>query len=112
MGELRVTITVARLLREFMLDVSCPRYGYDLMASTGFSSGRLYPNIQRLKRAGFLDEEIEAIDPQVAGRPPRKMYKLNAKGIAFAERELSTLSQQISIEAPRRAAGSRVVGEG
>ena len=54
--DFRITVAVARVLREFLVDVAKPRYGYDLMQSTGFPSGKLYPILARLQHAGGWSE--------------------------------------------------------
>ena len=93
-------MATARLLRAFLADVSRPRYGYDLMDETGFPSGKLYPILGRLTRAGWLAREREDIDPAVAGRPARFMYSLTGRGTEAARRELAVLSQQIAPSPP------------
>jgi PadR family transcriptional regulator, regulatory protein PadR len=50
-----VTVATARVLRAFLADASRPRYGYDLMRETGYASGKLYPILARLTRAGWLE---------------------------------------------------------
>lgn len=66
-SEVRLTLAVARVLREFLADASRPRYGYDLMQATGYPSGKLYPILARLQRAGWLGRAPEAVDPAQAG---------------------------------------------
>ena len=61
MADVRMTIAVARVLREFLADVGEPRYGYELMQSTEFPSGKLYPILARLQHAGWLCREREAL---------------------------------------------------
>jgi PadR family transcriptional regulator, regulatory protein PadR len=96
MAELRMTLTVARLLREFLTDPSQPRYGYDLMRATGFPSGKLYPALGKLVQAGLLVREKEQIDPSVEGRPARRIYRLSESGTETARYQLAVLSQQIT----------------
>jgi len=91
-----MTVATARLLRAFLADVSLPRYGYDLMQETGFASGKLYPILARLRNAGWLERELEDIDPAVAGRPARWMYHLTARGAEEGRYELAVLSEQLS----------------
>ena len=52
--EIRLTTTVARVLREFLETPSEPCYGFDLMRATGLASGTLYVILARLERAGWL----------------------------------------------------------
>src|SRR5215467_15332389 len=96
-SELRVTLAVAQLLAEFLADVSQPRYGYELMQATGFPSGKLYPIIGRLTRAGWLVREREDIDPAQEGRPARYLYRLTEHGSRSARSELSALRQKIAL---------------
>jgi PadR family transcriptional regulator len=97
MSELRVTLAVAQVLAEFLADASQPRYGYDLMRATGFASGKLYPIIGRLTRAGWLVREREDIDPAQEGRPARYLYRLTEHGTTMARHELAALQQKISL---------------
>lgn len=96
MSEVRMTLAVARVLREFLSDPAQPRYGYELMSCTKFPSGKLYPVLTRLVNAGWLVREREDIDAVKAGRPPRYFYRLTEEGAAGAERELSGLSEQLA----------------
>ncbi len=93
----RVTVAVARVLREFLVDVAKPRYGYDLMQSTGFPSGKLYPILARLQHAGWLVRSAEEIDPSQEGRPARSMYLLSEAGIETARQELAALQVQLAL---------------
>jgi len=101
MPEMRMTLTVARVLREFLTDPLQPRYGYDLMHATGFPSGKLYPVLGKLVKAGWLLREEEQIDPAREGRPARRIYRLSENGIECARNELAVLSQQITPPAGR-----------
>jgi DNA-binding PadR family transcriptional regulator len=96
-SELRVTLAVAQVLAEFLADASQPRYGYGLMQATGFPSGKLYPIIGRLTRAGWLSREREDIDPAQVGRPARYLYRLTEHGTRMARHELAALQQKIAL---------------
>lgn len=95
LGEVRITTSVARVLREFLEDPAESRYGFDLMRATGLASGSLYVILVRLKKARILESEQEDIDPVAAGRPARRMYRLTAEGAAFARVELAALSESL-----------------
>jgi PadR family transcriptional regulator PadR len=97
MGEVRVTVAVATVLRLFLEDRQRPRYGYELMQLTGFASGKLYPVLARLERAGWLVKERELIDPAVAGRPVRRLYRITGEGVQAASRELALLSAHLRL---------------
>jgi len=58
------------------------QHGYDLSEQTGLSSGTLYPILMRLSDRGMLESRWEP--SQHEGRPPRKLYRLNAEGLAYA----------------------------
>jgi PadR family transcriptional regulator, regulatory protein PadR len=93
---IRVTVATAQVLRAFLSEASRPRYGYDLMQETGFASGKLYPILARLTRAGWLDRKREDIDPAVEGRPARYLYCLTGLGAASAREELAALAEQFA----------------
>jgi DNA-binding PadR family transcriptional regulator len=92
---IRMTITVAAVLRIFLDDVTRPCYGYELMRATGYPSGKLYPVLARLERAGWLTKELEAIDPTTEGRPARRLYRISAEAVQVARSELAALSAQL-----------------
>ena len=85
---------MAHVLAVFLANASQPRYGYELMQVTGFPSGKLYPILGRLTRAGWLTREREDIDPAEEGRPPRYMYCLTEHGSRAARYELAALRQK------------------
>jgi PadR family transcriptional regulator PadR len=96
MQQVKMTLTVARILREFLTDPSQPRYGYDLMQATGFPSGKLYPALAKLVNAGLLLREKEQIDPAREGRPARYLYWLCEGRAEAARYQLAALSEQIA----------------
>jgi PadR family transcriptional regulator, regulatory protein PadR len=100
-SDVRITVAVARVLREFLADASQPRYGYDLMQATGYPSGKLYPILARLKGAGWLTRTPEQTDPAQAGRPARYLYGLTDDGAVRARQELAALSAQLSVSQRR-----------
>src|SRR4051812_21236995 len=91
-SELRLTTTVAKVLRVFLEDLEEPRYGFQLMRLAGLPSGTLYPILARLEAAGWIEGQRELIDPAVEGRPARRHYRLTAGGAIAARRELAALS--------------------
>jgi PadR family transcriptional regulator, regulatory protein PadR len=96
MHDVRLTLAVLHVLRQFVEDVSQPRYGYELMQATGYPSGKLYPILARLAGAGWLIRKPESVDPSEAGRPIRYTYTLTAGGAARARQLLATHSEQLS----------------
>jgi len=93
--EVRLTTTVARVLRQFLENPSEPCYGFDLMRSTGLASGTMYVILARLERAGWLTSEQEDIEPVVYGRPARRLYRLTPDGAQTARLELAALSEEL-----------------
>jgi PadR family transcriptional regulator PadR len=91
---MRVTIAVASVLRAFLDEPQQARYGYELMKQTGFPSGKLYPILDRLEKAGWLDRTREAIDPVAQGRPARVLYRMTPTGVRTGHIELAHLSEQ------------------
>jgi DNA-binding PadR family transcriptional regulator len=108
-SDVRITLAVARVLREFLTNASQPRHGYDLMQATGYPSGKLYPILGRLTGAGWLTRNPEEIDPSQAGRPARYLYRLTEDGAVRARQEIAVLTAQFSASPPRRL---RPQGEG
>jgi DNA-binding PadR family transcriptional regulator len=95
-SEPRITIAVARVLREFLCSSQSARYGYDLMQATGYPSGKLYPILGKLVAAGWLTREREDIDPAHARRPARFLYRLTEHGALASQRELASISEQLA----------------
>ncbi|HEY1177945.1 MAG TPA: helix-turn-helix transcriptional regulator [Phytomonospora sp.] len=91
--KVRVTAAVAKVLAAFLADPTVDRYGLDLMGDTGLPSGTLYPILVRLQRAEWVTAEWEDIDPEAAGRPARRYYRLTPDGLASARTELAALYQ-------------------
>jgi PadR family transcriptional regulator, regulatory protein PadR len=91
----QITVAAAKVLRAFLEDPAQPRYGYELMRVTGFPSGKLYPILAKLQAVGWLDREQEDIDPSVAGRPARRLYRLSREGTRVAREELAALSAEL-----------------
>lgn len=82
--NLRITDTVARVLRAFLENPDRGIYGFEIMQNCHISSGSLYPILIRLERAGWIALEVEDIDPRTEGRPPRKYYTLTPVGATAA----------------------------
>jgi DNA-binding PadR family transcriptional regulator len=91
----RITTTVARVLRRFLENPSEASYGFDLMRTTGLASGTLYVILARLEHAGWLTSEQEDIDPGALGRPARRLYRLTADGAQTAHLGLAELSEEL-----------------
>jgi len=71
-----------RLLAALLSQRAQWQHGYDLSEQTGLPSGTLYPILMRLSDRGMLESRWEPSPHQ--GRPPRKLYRLTAEGMAYA----------------------------
>lgn len=109
-GEIRVTVPVARVLRVFLNDPAEPRYGFDLMETTGLASGTLYPILVRLERAGWIVGAKEDIDPVAEGRPARKNFTLTGVGQQSARERLTALAAEFVAPKGRATQRSRLQG--
>jgi PadR family transcriptional regulator PadR len=73
------------LLRVLMDEPRKWHHGYELSKATQLLSGTLYPILMRLSGRGFLEHKW--VETQQAGRPPRHVYRLTAKGVAHAKEQ-------------------------
>jgi PadR family transcriptional regulator PadR len=71
-----------QVLAELVEDPARWRYGYELGLAVGLRSGSLYPILVRLSDRELLDARWEQDPP--AGRPPRHLYRLTARGVEYA----------------------------
>jgi PadR family transcriptional regulator, regulatory protein PadR len=65
--------------------------GSDILKQIGMLSGTLYPILMRLERAGWLESEWEQLDASEAGRPRKRLYRLNANGYNKTKAALTEL---------------------
>ena len=75
-----MSVPKVKILNKLLEDPANPHYGYELMRSTGVKSGSLYPILEQLERAGWLEARWESIEERVEGRPPRRWYRLTGLG--------------------------------
>jgi PadR family transcriptional regulator PadR len=87
------------LLQALMDEPRKWHHGYELSKATNLLSGTLYPILMRLSDRGFLEHKWQ--ETPEAGRPPRHVYRLTAKGIAHAREQIDLCD-----EAGASAAGS------
>lgn len=56
-------------------------FGFDIIATTGLTSGTVYPTLARLESSGLLHSRWEnADDAHRDGRPARRYFSLTAAG--------------------------------
>jgi PadR family transcriptional regulator PadR len=92
--EPRITLPALRALALFLENHPEPLAGADIFNRTKMFSGTLYPVLARLEKAGWLVSDWEDIDPTLAGRPRRRLYRLTAVGYGRARSEFAKLEKE------------------
>ena len=100
---LQMTMTTLRVLMVLLENPAAKRYGLDISKATGLGVGTVYPILMRFEQAGWLTSAWEEIDPQVAGRPRRRFYRLTAEGVRSARVALVEAQQALE---PTRQGGN------
>jgi DNA-binding MarR family transcriptional regulator len=55
-----------------------PAWGFRLCDVTGYGTGTIYPALDRLMKAGWIEDRWE--DPPPADRPTRRFYEITSAG--------------------------------
>jgi len=84
-----MTQTTQAVLRALLEDPKKDLYGLEICAATGLPSGTVHPILARFEALGWLDSAWEQVDPQKVGRPRRRYYRLNERGLALARVSLA-----------------------
>ena len=84
-----VSVATVKVLGAFLDATADDHYGFGLMRLTGVKAGSLYPILDRLERAGWLEARNEDIDEVSAGRPKRRLYRLTPIGKREGRRALA-----------------------
>lgn len=85
-----MTLQTQLVLRAMLADPAAERYGLELCAETGLSSGTIYPIVARLEQVGWVESSWEEPSEHVAqGRPRRRYYRLTEKGAEQARGALA-----------------------
>jgi DNA-binding PadR family transcriptional regulator len=82
--NVRMSLQTLRALDAFLENPTDELSGADVQKRSGLASGTLYPILLRLESAGWFVSRWETIDPSVAGRPRRRLYRLTSGGLARA----------------------------
>lgn len=80
MGRTNLSFGAVAILQAI---ASGSRFGFDIMSTTGLTSGTVYPALDRLEQLGLLRSHWE--DEAVAhaeGRPARRYFAMTKKGAA------------------------------
>jgi PadR family transcriptional regulator PadR len=79
--RIRVTMVILDILDVLMsTPPDDPAWGLKLCEQTGHGSGTIYPALDRLLKAKWIEDRWE--DPQPADRPRRRYYAITADGRA------------------------------
>jgi len=89
MPSLRLTTQTLAILAVMLSDAASERYGLELSDASGLKPGTIYPILDRLLKAGWVQREWEGVDPSVAGRPRRRLYRLTGVGEVAARSALA-----------------------
>jgi PadR family transcriptional regulator, regulatory protein PadR len=65
-----------------------PVHGLELIKATRYKSGTIYPILERLETAGWLEAQWEDVDAAREKRPRRRNYRLTGEGARAAHYEL------------------------
>ncbi len=85
----RMTLPTQLVLAVLLGDPDRELYGYEIGGAAGLPSGTVHPILARLEGCGWLESRWEEVDPQQAGRPARRYYRLTGSGVGESQRELA-----------------------
>jgi PadR family transcriptional regulator, regulatory protein PadR len=92
--HVRRTQATVRVLSALVDEPLDRHWGYDLQKRASVRSGVLYPILQRLLEAGWLEDGWEDPSEIDRGRPPRRYYVLTADGHAAARGVLADAARE------------------
>src|SRR5512133_3366611 len=95
MGKPRMTLHSLLVLKVFSNSPLEEHYGLEICRTAGLPGGTIYPILARFEQAGWLTSTWEQIDPAVAGRRPRRFYRLTPSGAEQARRALTEAQQTL-----------------
>jgi DNA-binding PadR family transcriptional regulator len=87
--KIRVSGPTLKLLKLMLDNPKQGRSGAEISKLTKLGSGTMYPLLQRLEIAKWIEGEWENVDPSEVRRPKRRLYKLTRSGQAAATKELA-----------------------
>jgi PadR family transcriptional regulator, regulatory protein PadR len=79
-----MTTQTLRILSGLTSDLDREWYGLELSKRSGLKPGTIYPILNRLLKAGWVERRWEEIDPVAEGRPRRRLYRLTRIGVPAA----------------------------
>jgi PadR family transcriptional regulator, regulatory protein PadR len=83
-----MTTQTLKVLGTMLTDVDADWYGLELCKRAHLQPGTIYPILDRLLKADWLERRWEDIDPTVEKRPRRRLYRLTGSGALAARQAL------------------------
>ena len=93
--EIRISLQTLKVLEAFLENPTEPLSGADVHQRCKLASGTLYPILLRLEAAGWFVSRWESIDPSIAGRPRRRLYRLTATGLKKASEVFASFNRGV-----------------
>lgn len=90
-----MSLQTLHVLEAFLENPTDQLSGADIHQRSGIASGTLYPILLRLETAGWFVSKWEAIDPAIAGRPRRRLYRLTSTGLRQASEVFATFNRGV-----------------
>jgi PadR family transcriptional regulator, regulatory protein PadR len=87
--NIRMSAPTLKLLKFMIESPQEGRSGAQISKATKIGSGTMYPLLQRLEMAKWIEGEWENVDPSDVGRPKRRFYKLTPMGQVGAREALA-----------------------
>lgn len=101
----RISGPTLKALSLFLERNPSPLSGADLINEKKILSGTLYPLLDRLEAAGWLESEWENVDPSEVGRPRKRLYRLTGTGARSARSVLRehgiNITREVDQHGPR-----------
>lgn len=97
MSTPRITLPVLAVLAVFLDDPTVERFGFQITQASGLAAGTVYPILQRLLAAGWLDERYESPGEHGGHQGPlRRYYRFTEKGATRAYNVIQERQAQYS----------------
>jgi PadR family transcriptional regulator, regulatory protein PadR len=94
-GNVRMSLQTLRVLEFFLENPTDSLSGAEVHQRCGIASGTLYPILLRLESAGWFVSQWESIDPSIAGRPRRRLYRLTSTGLKRASEVFASFNRGV-----------------
>jgi PadR family transcriptional regulator, regulatory protein PadR len=96
-SRVRISRPMLKVLKVMIEKPLTPHSGAEIARATDIGSGTLYPLLQRLENAGWMNSRWEDIDPAKEGRPRRRLYRLTGHGQTQAVKALAEVQTTAAV---------------